>query len=97
MNTRARQKVKDLQTALDIYYNNYELGTAEVKKLFDCSDSTAIRLKRQVREVQKKQGMMTFSNGNVNTKLAYKVWGIDIADIEKRVMRYQKIMKGANA
>lgn len=91
--TVTRPRVVSMMTAFNIYYNNYELGSAEIRKLFDCSPSTATKLKKIARQYQEDRGVMTFSDTTVNTKCAYEAWGIDIADIEKRVRRFQKIKK----
>lgn len=91
---KSRLKVKDIATAVDLYYTYPELGTAEVCLLFGCSKSSAARLKTKARDIQSKKEIITFSSANVNTKCAYEAWGIDIADLEKRLIRYQKIQKG---
>ena len=90
----ARLKIKDIQTAVDIYYKHSELGTSEITQLFDCSKSTATRLKNMVKAVQKEEGVMTLSDTTVNTKCAYKAWHINIGDLERRLIRYKKILKG---
>lgn len=91
--TVTRPKVVSMMTAFNIYYEHYELDSAQIKELFGCSSSTATKLKKAARRYQEAQGVMTFSDTTVNTKCAYEAWGIDIADIEKRVRRYQKIKK----
>ena len=92
-----RLQVKDIPTAVEIFYTYPELGTAEVKRLFGCSASSATRLKAMATARQKEKGIMTFSNSSVNTRCAYEAWGIDINDLEKRLLKYQKIKKGMTA
>ena len=90
-----RIQVKDIQTAVDIFYTYPELGTAQICQLFDCSRNTAARLKAAAKVKQKEKGIITYSDSNVNTRCAYEAWGIDISDLKKRLLEYQKIQKGA--
>lgn len=86
-----RIKITNIETAVKIYYTYPELGTEEVVRLFGCSTSSATRLKKQARNQQMIEGVTSFSSSNVNTKIAYKVWGLDIAEMERRMLRYRKI------
>ena len=38
-------KSPDAEKALHIYYTKTEIGSADIRRLFDCSASTATRLK----------------------------------------------------
>ena len=89
-----RTQVKDIQTAVNIYYTYPELGTKQVQQLFDCGRNKATELKAIARKHQEEEGIITYSRSSVNTRCAYEAWGIDIADLEKRHIRYQKIQKG---
>ena len=86
----SRIMIKDIETALDIYYKYPEIGTPEIMRLFGCGRSTAGTLKRRAREVQDQQQKLTFSPLNVNTKCAFEAWHIDVADLEKRALKLQR-------
>ena len=88
-----RIQVKDIETAVNIYYTYPELGTQQVQQLFDCGRNKATELKAVARQHQEEKGIITYSSSSVNTRYAYEAWGIDIADLEKRLMRYRKIQK----
>lgn len=94
MKQRPRIKITSIETAVQIYYTFPELGTDEVIQLFGCSKATATRLKKRARDRQIREGIITFSDANVNTKTAYKEWGLDIADLERRMVRYRRIQEG---
>lgn len=83
--------VKDLKTCLRIYYTYPELGSAEIKELFGVSDGVATALKKPVREAQIKENVMVLDKYCVNTELAFKVWGIDIEDIERRIKKLEEL------
>ena len=51
--------IKDVETAVRIYYSCPELGTKEIMELFSCSHATAIRLKAPVRELQKEVDLLS--------------------------------------
>lgn len=91
---KSRIKITSIETAVKIYYTYPELGTDEVIQLFGCSKATATRMKKRARERQIREGVITFSDANINTKIAYKEWGLDIADLERRMVRYRRIREG---
>ena len=94
----SRLKVKDMGTAVEVFYGSPELGTQEIMKLFGCSRSAAQKLKRIVQNEQEKQEILTFSKNAVNTRLAYQVWGLDIKDLEQRFNKYHNYkLKGVFA
>lgn len=86
----SRIMVQNIETALEIYYTYPEIGTPEIMQLFCCSRSTAARLKDVARAEQQKQEKLTFSPLNVNTKCAFEAWRIDVADLEKRVIKLRR-------
>ena len=83
--------VKDLKTCLRIYYTFPELSSAEIKELFGVSDGAATAMKKPVRKKQIEENIMVLDSHCVNTELAFKVWGIDIEDIERRVKKLEKL------
>lgn len=89
-----RIQVKDIATAVNIYYTYPELGTKQIQQLFSCGRNKATELKAIARKLQDEKGVITYARSSVNTRYAYEAWGIDIADLEKRHIRYQKIQKG---
>lgn len=85
--------IKDVETAVRIYYSCPELGTKDIMELFSCSATTAVRLKNPVRELQQERGILTFSDRTVNTRCAYEAWRIDIKEMEQRLMKLQELQK----
>lgn len=88
-----RIMLQDIEKAVEYYYKYFEIGTPEIMQLFGCSRYTALQLKKTARELQEKNGKQSFSSLNVNTRCAYKAWGIDIDDIERRVLRLQSFRR----
>lgn len=84
-------KIADISTAVEIYYSAPELGSKEIMRLFNCSRSAAQNQKRKVQKEQTEQGLMTFSKSAVNTRLAYRVWGLDITDLERRLTKFHTL------
>ena len=84
--------VKDVGTAVRIYYSCPELGTKEIMELFSCSHATAAKLKAPARELQNERGILTFSKHTVNTRCAYEAWHIDIKEMEKSFAKLNKLM-----
>ena len=77
--------VTSIDTALFIYYRNPEIGTKEMTELFTRhSKSTINRLKKLVYKQMLKDDVCVHGMYKLNTKSAYKAWGIDVADLENR-------------
>ena len=78
-------QVKDIDTALQIYYKYKEIGSTEIASLFeDCSKSTISKLKKAAQQRMIDEEVCTYSSNRVNTAIAFSSWGIDIDDLEKR-------------
>lgn len=86
--------IKDVGTAVRIFYSCPELGTKDIMELFSCSPSTANRLKEPVRKLQKERDILTFTDHTVNTQCAYEAWHIDIKEMERRAAKLSKLQMG---
>lgn len=90
-----RQRSRDItsiDTALRIYYSKSEIGSEEMLELFGemCRSSLSL-MRKPVLEVMAERGMKSFRQYTVNTEVAYEVWGIDVADLEKRRAKLIKL------
>ena len=84
-------QVTDLDTAIRIYYRFPEIGTVEMTALFGKkSKSTINKLKNMARLQMIKDDICTNGLYKLNTAAAYRAWGIDVDDLEKR---RQKLLK----
>lgn len=86
--------IKDVGTAVRIFYSCPELGTKDIMELFSCSAATANKLKAPVRQLQLERGILTFSCHTVNTQCAYDAWHIDIKEMERRAAKLNKLQRG---
>lgn len=84
-------KLPDPEKALKLYYTKTEIDNADIRELFDCNISTATRLKNQVRVEMAKTGVKTWLPKNVDVQTAYKVWHIDVDNLEKRLVKLTKL------
>lgn len=87
----AKITIKDLKTCLRIFYTYPEIGNSEIMQLFGVGSGTATNLKKPVRIEQIKENVMVLDKHCVNTEVAFKVWGIDVDDIERRVKKLEKL------
>ena len=87
----------DFALAIQLYYGKIELGTQDVRKLFRCSTTAAVRLKKMVQEVMAQRNVVPWNATAVNTQLAYEVWGLDIKDLENRLAQLQKLKEAQSA
>lgn len=88
-------KLPDMSLALRFYYEKPELTSADIKQLFDVCGATATQKKREVLNEMAKQDppVRTWQRGAINTKIAYKVWGLNVEDIENRLKKLSKLRK----
>ncbi|MBQ9709466.1 MAG: hypothetical protein IJV67_02460 [Clostridia bacterium] len=84
--------LENLQEAVELYYGKIELQNADVKKIFGVkSDSKVASLKKKVQQEMQKRGVPAWTPHGINTYIAFEVWGIDVADLEKRLKKLNKI------
>lgn len=84
-------KLPDPEKALELYYTKTEINNVEIRYLFSCNSTTATRLKRSVQDEMSKTGVKTWLPGNIDVKTAFKVWCINVDDMEKRLLKLQKL------
>jgi hypothetical protein len=84
-------KQPDLATAIKLFYAKSELTNKDIKLLFGTCPSHTTKLKNQVKQAMAEQGVKTFYPNTVNTRVAYQVWGIDVADYEARLKKLRNL------
>ncbi len=85
-------QISNIDTALRIFYQYPEIGTREIMELFQtCSKSTVSRLKRLAHNRMVEDDVYSHSLYKVHTGSAYKAWGIDIEDLERRRNKLRKL------
>ena len=85
-------QISDIDTAIIIYYRYPEISTKEITRLFNKhSKSTVSRLKKLAQKCMIEDNVYTYGIYKINTVCAYKAWGIDVEDLEKRRSKLQKL------
>ena len=86
-------KLPDPEKALELYYTKTEINNAEIRELFSCNSTTATRLKKSVQAAMaaKDKPVRTWLPGNIDVKTAFEVWCIDVDDMEKHLLKLQKL------
>ncbi len=85
-------QITSLDTAITLYYTTTELSSKDVIKLFgSCSTSTVTKLKGIVRQKMAEQKIPVWNAQNINTKVAYETWGLDIEDLKYRKQELEKL------
>ena len=84
------------RTAHDIYHNNTYLLSRDIKVLFNCSPSTAGKIKRVVLEVMAERNERIYSDipGLIDKDILFELAGLDITKIDKsyrELMRYENV------
>jgi len=85
-------QITDIDTAILIYYRYPEIGSKEIAQLFrKHSKSTINRLKKLAQKYMTAENVYTHGMYKLNTECAYRAWGIDVEDLEKRRNKLQKL------
>jgi len=83
----------DIKEAMLAYHGTYEIGNADIRRIFGSkkSSATLAKMKKAAYEEMLKQGIAAHGYHNVNTAAAFKAWGIDITDLEKRYKTLKRL------
>ena len=88
-------QITSLETAIKTYYENIELTSQNIRTLFkskkgDLSSKTITQLKNRASEQMAADNIPSLNSANVNTRAAYKSWGLDITDLENRLCKLKQ-------
>ncbi len=84
-------RVSSIRTAVEIYYTYNDLSTKDVMRLFDCSSTKARQLKKPVQALMRERKIMQKTECCIDTETAFEAWGIDIASLERKLARAEKL------
>ncbi len=83
--------IVSVERAVWVYNNCPYMGNRELEELFGkMSSAKRVKLKDMVRDEMEARGMMRYNDTLVHTSVAFEVWGLDIADIERRYAKLRK-------
>ncbi len=88
-------RTANMFTLREIYWEKIELYNEDIRNIFPkASKSKIAQLKKAVKEKMVEEKVMVYNPLAVKTEVAFKVWGLDIDDIEKRCKKLMRM--GAN-
>ena len=95
-NTRFPRVRASTKAAHEIYHNNTYLLPKDIKDLFNCSPSTAGKIKRIVLSEMAERNKRIYSDipGLIDKDILFELAGLDIAKIDKsykELMRYENV------
>ena len=85
-------QIADIDTAIGIYYRYPEISSKEITQIFrKRSKATVSRLKKIAQKRMIEDNVYSYGMYKINTECAYRAWGIDVEDLEKRRNKLQKL------
>ena len=85
-------QIQSLEIAIRIYYEKIELRNADIRELFGSLGSKTIcHLKQAAKGKMEENNVPSWDAQAVNTEAAFEAWGLDIADLEKRLNKLKKL------
>ncbi len=88
-------QITDIETAIRLYYERIELTNADIRELFgNISSATIAKLKRKANEIMTRENTQMWSAYSVNTEVAFRAWGLDISDLERRYKKLSSMKRG---
>ena len=83
--------IVSVERAVWIYNNCPDMGNTEIEQLFGkMSSDKRVKMKNIVFDEMRERGMMRYNDTTVNTDVAFEVWGLNIADLERRYSKLRK-------
>lgn len=84
--------IKSIETAVSVFYRYPQLGNKQIRELFgNIGDARCVALKRLAFDLMNERGIMCYNDVVVNTDVAYDAWGINIADLERRMKKMNQL------
>ena len=84
--------IKNIETALNIYYRHPEIGNKEIAELFGNISNTRIAKLKQIVKVEMiEKNIMSYSSNKINTEVAFVVWGLDVENLAHRMRMLSKL------
>ena len=81
-------QITSLETAIRLYYERIELTNSDIRELFGpLANSTVKRLKEKAELLMVGRNITVWNAQRVNTEIAYEAWGLNIADLERRLKK----------
>ena len=85
-------QITSIDSALKVYYSHPEIGNKEIASLFGrLSSATTAKLKKLAKDEMINRNILSYNMYKVNTGIAFDVWGIDVADLERRRKKLQAL------
>lgn len=83
----------DIEVAVRMYYERISLSCSDIRKLFNVKSSTTLaKYRREVIEYfADKDVSPMHRNNKLDTYCAFEAWGLDIKDLEKRLLKLRKL------
>lgn len=85
--------ISDISLVVKMYYSKTELCNKDIRDIFNCGSSTALKLKKKAMELQVKNNVKTFCANNVDTECAFQAWGLDIEKLERKATKLAQLNK----
>ncbi len=81
----------NMEKCLRVFYENQEIGNADIREMFNVSNSKASLMKTEVMKKQAERGIRFFNPRLINTDFAFEYWGLNVADMERRITKLRKL------
>lgn len=97
-NNRIRiPRISSVEDAVRLYYERPMLKNSDIMELFGCGLSKARQLRAYVEDRAREERLYINGYASVDVGYAYKVWGLNIDDLKKRLDYLLKYRKKVNA
>lgn len=85
----------NMAAAIELYYSQNDLSTADIMRIFGCSRSYARTRKLQVQRQAAAEQVcpVVFDANSVNAEYAFRVWGLDVEELESKYAKWRRFCR----
>ena len=83
----------NIEKAVELYYSTTEIRTKDIAEMFSASLSTAQKLRRIAKEQMLEEDKRCMESRAVLTDVAFRAWGLDVAELEKKLDKLYRLRK----
>lgn len=85
-------QLPSIEKAIQIYYEKTMLFPKDIRAIFECGPTSAAKLRDIAAQRMEEDRVPVWNARAVDTESAYKAWGLDIRNLERRAEKLRRLL-----